>query len=164
MKLYEISDDYLTRVGMLEEHLASGQIDEQMYLDTLDSLDGEFSEKGLNIGKLIKTWEAEDLALKDVQDTKAAQRKTLKNRIDRMKSYLAREMIRTGLKPKDAEIALSLRNSDAVVIDDESKLPADYWVEKHERSPDKNLIKQAIKDGHIVPGAHLETRQNLQIK
>ena len=69
MKLYEISDDYLARVQMLDEHLDSGQIDEQMYLDTLDSLDGEFTEKGLNIGKLIKTWEAEELALKDVQDT-----------------------------------------------------------------------------------------------
>lgn len=164
MKLYEISDDYLSRLEMLEEHLASGQIDEQMYLDTLDSLDGEFSEKGLNIGKLIKIREAERDAVKAVKNKRADVEKSLTASIDRLKAYLVREMVRTGLNPKDAEMALSLRNSDAVVIDDESKLPADYWVEKHERSPDKNLIKQAIKDGHAVPGAHLETRQNLQIK
>lgn len=164
MKLYEISAEYCASVEMLEEHLASGQIDEQMYLDTLDSLDGEFAEKGLNIGKLIKTWEAEEKAIKDVVDTRTAMRKTINTRIDRLKSYLVREMVRTGLTPKDAEMALSLRTSEAVVVDDESALPVDYWVETTSRTPDKTLIKKAIKDGHTVPGARIDKRQNLQIK
>lgn len=164
MKLYEISGEYIANANLLAERLETGLIDEQTYLDTLDSLDGEFAEKGLNIAKLIKTWEAERDAVKAVATARTDAAKAITNRIDRLKAYLVREMERTGLTPKDAEMALSLRPSGVVVIDDENTLPVDYMTVTTSRSPDKNLIKQAIKDGHVVPGAHIETRQNLQIK
>ena len=33
-----------------------------------------------------------------------------------------------------------------------------------ETAPDKVAIKKAIKAGTDIPGAHLETKQNIQIK
>ena len=61
---------------------------------------------------------------------------------------------------------LSYRKSDAVVIEDESRIPPEYMKtpEPPLPKPDKTAIKEAIKGGAEIPGAIIETRQNLQIK
>lgn len=44
----------------------------------------------------------------------------------------------------------------AVVVDDASLLPTEYTTTKVDIVPDKKAIKEAIKEGKTVPGAHLE--------
>lgn len=59
---------------------------------------------------------------------------------------------------------LSYRKSEAVVFTDEEAIPAEYKKEKITISVDKTEIKKALKAWTEVPGAMIETRQNLQIK
>ena len=165
MKLYEISGDYLSALAELDTLQEQGLVTPEIVADTLEGLAGEWSDKALNVAKYIATVEAEAAALKEVEQRKAAQRKVLEGKADGLRRYLLAECQRTGLTPKDAEIAIKLSKSSAVVIDDEAALPDDYKREIPARyEPDKTLIKQAIKDGFPVPGARIEERQNLTIK
>ena len=59
---------------------------------------------------------------------------------------------------------LSYRKSEAVVFTDEEAIPTEFKKEKTTISVDKTEIKKAIKAWTKVPGAMIETRQNLQIK
>lgn len=59
---------------------------------------------------------------------------------------------------------LSYRKSEAVILTNEELIPAEYKKEKLTISIDKTEIKKAIKAGTEVPGAEIETRNNLQIK
>ncbi len=61
---------------------------------------------------------------------------------------------------------LSYRKSEAVKIDDQSKIPFEYirTPEPPAPQPDKTAIKEALKAGQLVPWATIEVRKNLQIK
>ena len=59
---------------------------------------------------------------------------------------------------------LSYRKSEAVIFTDEAAIPSEFKKEKLTISIDKIEIKKAIKAWTEVPGAVIETRQNLQIK
>ena len=59
---------------------------------------------------------------------------------------------------------LSYRKSEAVVFTDEEAIPSEFKKEKLTISVDKTEIKKAIQAWTEVPGAMIETRQNLQIK
>ena len=67
-----------------------------------------------------------------------------------------------GQKFSTGKVAVSYRKSQAVVIPDPEKVPASYYKAKYEI--DKATIKEALKNGEIVPGAVLEERNNIQIK
>ena len=83
---------------------------------------------------------------------------------DRLEGYLCRIIAaRGGKELKGNTNTLRVRPSDAVVILDESAIPADYVVEEvvTTKRVDKARIKKALKAGEEVPGADLEFRDNL---
>ena len=59
---------------------------------------------------------------------------------------------------------LSYRKSEAVVIDNEEIIPAEFKKEKITVSIDKTELKKYLKEWNIVEWARIEERQNLQIK
>jgi hypothetical protein len=65
---------------------------------------------------------------------------------------------------KDATIKVSLRKSVQTIIDDLDQVPKQYKTVKVETTPDKTAIKKAIQEGEIIEGAHLEEKNNLQIR
>lgn len=110
----------------------------------------------------LNAWvEMADKEAKRVTAIKNAYKKTsesLKQRItDAMERYDIKEV-------KDATIKVSLRKSVQTIIDDLDQVPKQYKVVKVETTPDKTAIKKAIQDGEIIEGAHLEEKNNLQIK
>jgi len=58
---------------------------------------------------------------------------------------------------------LSFRKSESVKIDNEELIPNIYVREELVSTVNKKELKQALKNGE-VPGCHIETKQNLQIK
>lgn len=110
----------------------------------------------------LNAWvEMADKEAKRVTAIKNAYKKTaetLKQRItDAMERYDIREV-------KDATIKVSLRKSVQTIIDDLYQVPKQYKTVKVETTPDKTAIKKAIQEGEIIEGAHLEEKNNLQIK
>ena len=91
----------------------------------------------------------------------------LDRRASALRTYLLENMQKCGI----TEIAANdksfrvrvMPGREAVVIDDEASLPADYVRTKTVTEPNKVLIAQAIKDGFEVSGAHLERKPSLKI-
>lgn len=59
---------------------------------------------------------------------------------------------------------LSYRKSEAVVIDNEEIIPAEFKKEKITVSIDKAELKKYLKEWNVIEWARIEERQNLQIK
>ena len=59
---------------------------------------------------------------------------------------------------------LTSRKSQAVEIDDEDALPAEWLALKTISQPDKAAIKEALKAGHPIPGAQLISRRSWRIR
>lgn len=79
--------------------------------------------------------------------------------------YLDENVKSAGYERIDgARVSISFRNSEETVIDNMDELPKEFIKEKVTYSPDKTAIKQAIKAGKEVNGAHIEKKKNLQIK
>lgn len=83
----------------------------------------------------------------------------------RVKEYLKKAMEMTGTeKVQGISASISFRQSEQTVIDNEEELPEEYITVKTTYAPNKTAIKTAIKAGREVPGAHIETVKNLQIR
>ena len=161
--LFEIATAYRA----LAEKLHDTDLPDEVIEDTLEAESGDLVEKLTNIGFVIRNIDAEVAAMKDAEEKIAARRKSKENRIARLKAYALANMLATGkTKIESPYFVISLRNNpESVVIDAESQIPQDYMREIPARfEVDKQLVKQAIKDGYEVPGCHLTRTQSLQIK
>lgn len=71
---------------------------------------------------------------------------------------VANEMIEAGCTSSDFNgVRWSVRNTpQKVVITDEALLPPKYIKEKVSKSPDKTLLKSALKNGSVIQGAYLD--------
>ncbi|MCP9852836.1 siphovirus Gp157 family protein [Synechococcus sp. HJ21-Hayes] len=58
---------------------------------------------------------------------------------------------------------LSSRKAQAVVIDDEEALDPEWLTVTTTSKPDKAAIKEALKAGHLIPGAQLVSRRSWRI-
>ena len=102
-----------------------------------------------------------DAEIKRLMDLKAShERKVVSadKQIDYLLKLFKIEKMQTEINE------LSYRKSEAVIFTDEEAIPAEFKKEKTTISVDKTEIKKAIKAWTEVPGAVIETRQNLQIK
>ena len=77
-------------------------------------------------------------------------------------------LVLTRLQPKATRFSfpnheLSSRKSQAVEIDDEDALPPEWLALKTTSQPDKAAIKEALKAGHLIPGAQLISRRSWRI-
>jgi hypothetical protein len=95
--------------------------------------------------------------------------KTARKRSEWLKQYLQSHMTACGIteiKSDDGtfKATLAAGRDESIEIFDEAQLPIDYMAEKTTVTPDKTLIKKAIKDGFEVPGARLIKKDRLTIK
>jgi hypothetical protein len=74
----------------------------------------------------------------------------------------------TRLKPASTRFSfpnheLTSRKSQAVEIDDEEALAPEWLAITTTSKPDKAAIKEALKAGHLIPGAQLISRRSWRI-
>jgi hypothetical protein len=87
-------------------------------------------------------------------------------RADKLEALLIRVL--TSLSPDDTKFELpshriTSRKSEAVEIDEDAMIPADYCTVKTTRSPNKTSIKQAIRAGVEFPGVRVVERRSWRI-
>lgn len=149
------------------DKLHDSELDEQTIFDTLESMSGELESKATNVGFVIRNLEGMADQIKQAEDAMKNRRQSIDNQVKRLKAYLLANLQTAGIsKVESPYFVLSVRNNpESVVVDAESQIPPDYMREiPATYEPDKNLIKQAIKDGFEVPGCHLTKTQSVQIK
>ena len=130
-------------------------------MQDLDSLQLARDTKVENIALWVKNLKADAEAYKREKDSFAQKERFAKNKADRLVAYLQEAL--AGEKFKTDRVTISYRKSESVEVDDPSILPQMFFKEQ-EPKIDKAGIKESIKAGTLVAGAHLVEKQNLQIK
>ena len=159
--LYELTNNYETVLNMLYDEDA----DEQMILDTLESIEGDIEDKADNYAKIIKELEAK----KDARNAEAKRltdsAKVFENRIKALKSNLYNSMKAIG-KSKFSTNLFSFniaKNGGKQSLTIDGEVPEEYTKTIVENDTDK--IRQALEDGKNLTFAHLEPRgESLRIK
>jgi hypothetical protein len=81
----------------------------------------------------------------------------------RLEDYVLRVLReRDGQPLKGRNVTLSVRHSEALIVDDPEAVPAEWKRTTVTVDVPKDPIKKAIKAGQEVPGAHIEHRESLQ--
>lgn len=129
-------------------------------IEAMDALQMERSEKIEGVSLWVKDLDAEAKAIREEEKKLAERRRANENKIESLEKYLVWAL--NGEKFSTPRVSVSYRKSQAVVIADPEKVPAAWYKAKYEI--DRATIKEALKNGEIVPGAVLEERSNIQIK
>lgn len=157
--LYNLTNDYQRVLEMAE------QLDEELFKDTLESLNDEIEVKAENTAKVIKELEGQvDVLAKEIQ--RLNERKTtLNNNVTRLKLYLQDEMEKVGkTKIKGKLFNIGIQNNPvAVYVTDEEKLPKVFFEEQKPKL-NKTLLKNELKAGSVVEGAELRQGRSLRIR
>lgn len=162
MKLYEIPEEYRKVLEGVQVDEETGEI---LGTDALVEFAGDLNETIKNTGLYLFELDSEAQQI-DAQIKRLKARKDdMKRRADTLKNLMLDAMTSTGLtKVSDPLVTVYLRKSTATIVDEMDILPKDLLRVKVETSPDLVAIGKKLKAGEVVPGAHLEERQNVNIK
>jgi len=151
----------------LAEKLHDLDLDDQTIADTLEGESGDLIEKGKNVAAVFRNLESDAKQIKEAEQQLAERRKSIEKRAESLKQYLKTNMELSGIQKIECPwfVITLAQNPEAVTVDDETMIPRDYFKEiPASYQLDKSLVKQAIKDGFEVPGAHLSRGSSLRIK
>lgn len=116
----------------------------------------------------VRNLESSAEQMKAAEAEIAKRRKAVEARANNVRKYLLDNMTRCGItKIESPYFNLAIRdNPESVVIDSEAEIPSEFLnqPETTPPTPDKKAIKDAIKAGNEVAGAHLERSKRLEIK
>lgn len=156
--LYEMTGVAMELYAMFE----NDEIDEQVMNDTLEGIGVE--GKLEDYCKVIRQLEADAFVFKTEKLRLAERQSKAEKSVERLKNAISMYLTAKGSKSEKAGIFdISLRKSESVVIDDIYKVDEQY-VTYQEPKPDRTAIKKAINSGAKIEGAHIEIKQNVNIK
>lgn len=156
--LYEMT----VNASKLYDLLLMGEIDEQTFNDTLESIGAD--EKINSYCEIINQFKADMKSLKDEINRLTERKNNCENAIERMKSALDEFMKASGkTKEKTDKFTIFYRDTQSVNILDENKLPDEYLTPQPPKI-DKKAISAAIKGGEKVAGAELVTKSSINIR
>ena len=153
MKLYEIKAEI--------EACIDEETGEILDYEKLDGLQIERDKKIENIVFAIENTENDILGLKEQEEIFKARRKAAEKRRDSLKGYLSYAL--QGQKFETVRAKVTFRKSEAIIVEDEAKVPKEYWTEKVTEGIDLMAVKAALKAGKSVSGTRIEERYNPQI-
>jgi len=162
MKLYEIKDAYLRLLEM--------DLDEETLKDTLESLDFDLEEKADNIACIVKSLEIEAEAITEEAKKLMMRARTKQQKAESLKEYLFMTFKSVGKDNLEtARNVLKIKkNPSSVQLDDDFETVAlnyNYYMNKKTvATPDKEKIKEDLKNGVIIKGAKLIQSERLEIK
>jgi len=159
MTLYEMN----AAQKELYELITSGEIDGEVYADTLE---------GIGIAEKIEGYcVVENELAGDLQKIESeierlnAKKSAIENNIKRLRARLGDCLFSMDTTKFNAgTYTVYRRETQQVVIDDLQKIPAEFMKTKVSETPNKTLIKERIKAGKEIAGAHLQANQSITIK
>lgn len=158
MTIYELTEQAAQLYALLE----SGEIDEEVFNDTLDAMGAE--EKLKNCCYIIKQLEADAKTLKEEKEKLDAKQKTAENGAKRLRAKVLEFMNITNTKKTKVDIfTLNVVETKSVNITDESKIPAIFLIEQPPKI-DKTAIKKALAEGEVVTGAEIQINEGVRLK
>lgn len=159
MKLYELTENYLRVLELAEE------MEPELLMDTLESIQESIEDKAENTAKLIKSLEADVKAIKEEEKRLADRRKALEKKIENIKDYLREQLELAGIdKVKRPTITVSIQNNPpSVRVVNEELIPSHFMIPQPPKL-DKKGILEKLKNGEKVPGVELAQGRSLRIR
>lgn len=174
MNLYKINNelDTLLRIACTGEAIEGyegfytddGQADMDAIERRVQALYGRIDDLIEDTARLAQNLAAEAVMLKAEEERLAARRKAAEGRLEWVRGRLSRLVGEQNWDSPKSSLKLVFRTSEALIVDDESKVSSEYARVKTIVSVDKAAAKKAIKEGLDVPGCHIEKRRCLTIK
>jgi predicted nuclease with TOPRIM domain len=159
MKLYELAQNYAHLMELAEE------MESDALVDTLESLQDEIEEKAENIAKFIKNLEADAKIIKEEEQRLAERRRSIENKVTRLKEYLQEQLEVAGLqKVKRPTITVAIQNNPpSVEIADEKLIPSEFMIPQAPKI-DKKAILERLKNGEEISGCVLKQTKGVRIR
>ena len=161
--LYEITE----RFRNIAELLDNPEIPEEVLIDALDSIEGEFEDKATNIVRFMKSIEGDCKIIKEEEQRLASRRKALEAKSARMKQYLEDSMKlinKTKFKTPFYSFNISA-NPKSIEILDEAIIPEKYKSYETICKIDKKAILSDMKENNIeVEGVKVNQTSSLKIR
>lgn len=163
------TNEIIKSIAYINAKRDNGEIDEDIWRDTLESIDGELEDKLDAMEHVMEGYE-NDLAVLQKEEERLKEvvknKKATENRIKSLKGFMAYFLEQSGKKKVATDNHIySIRNLKASVETNDD-LPDEYIVEhtKVERKPDKNRLYKELKSGAEIPGAWLKPNRKAVIK
>lgn len=152
--LYKLNEAWQELANMLYQD----DVDEQMILDTLESIEGDIEDMADNYAYIIAEIKNDANACKAEKTRLEKRQKVLENRENRLKSYLADVMRNTGKTNFKTQLHTFRiqKNGGKRALSIDGEVPPEYTRTIIENDTDK--IRQALEEGKILPFAHLEAQ------
>ena len=168
MTLYELTEQYKE----LESLLADGEIDADVFFDTIEGLEGEIDDKIDATCSIIKNKLAEADAIHAESEALAERYRSRKKEAQRISERLSSLMLRVGKdKYESPRHAIKFNKGEKVEFTDEDALIAymqenhpELVTEKTEISINKNDVKRLISNGEELPHTEIVKTLNISIK
>lgn len=158
MNLYEITQATQQLLEMLEE----GEIPEEAYNDTVESLGAEGAIE--DCIKAIRNSLAEAEAFKAEAERLTEKRRKAEDKAEWLKKLILDYMKVTDTKKAEAGLfAVSRRATKSCELYDETQIPIVYLIPQPSKI-DKKTILAKLKEGEHIPGAKLKESESLMIK
>lgn len=161
LKMFDIDQMYRDALDAARARIGDDGVIPDDWDDFLTAIEGERDTKACNIAVIIIERNAESDALKEQAKRLLTRARVIDNETDRIKNWLSR-FIKVGEKVKNSIVSISWRKSSSVVVDDETKLPESAFRVIREVS--KTAVKEMIERGEEISGAHIEIKQNIQVR
>lgn len=161
MNLYELEGNLLHVVELAN---SAKPEDQQLFADTIESLQDSIADKAIGYGKVINQLVADKKQLTEKIIHDQDRKRILSNNISRLKLALQHGMETAGKdKIKDIDLSIWIQNNQpSVAVTDDKLIPGEFT--EIEKKLNKTAIKQALNDGEEVPGAKLVQTRSIRIK
>jgi len=164
LSLFAIAGEYRQQLDQLEQL----GLDEATFNNTLESISGDIEEKSINVAMFVRNLEASADAIEMQVQAMNERAAAIRKKADHVRDYLRANMEHAKLQKIESPFfVLSIRkNPPSVIIDDEKQIPPSFLTTPEPPQPrlDKTKVKDALKAGQVVPGAHLEQKTRLEIR
>ena len=157
--LYELTNQYQQLLELESE------IDEQTFIDTLQSIDEAIEDKAENLAKVIKEIESTVSVITNEISRLQSKKQALNNRVANLKTYLQGEMEKVNkTKVKGALFTVNIQNNPpSLKVENTDKIPKGFYIEQ-EPTLDKKALKEAVKNGEVIEGVALVQTQSVRIR
>lgn len=160
MKLYELTDERLKLLEMLEDE----DVSEEAIMETLELNFLDIKDKFDGYGKILRQMQADREMLKAEKMRLAAKEKAVDNGIERLRNYMLNAMLlmdETKVKTELFTVSVTTRVKPVVTIEPRL-LPEQF--KKVEYKADNKEIEEYLKAGNEVDWAHLEQVKGLTVR
>lgn len=157
--LYNLTNQYQQLLELESE------IDEQTFIDTLQSIDEAIDDKAENLAKVIKEIESTVSVITNEISRLQSKKQALNNRVSNLKTYLQGEMEKVNkTKVKGALFTVNIQNNPpSLKVENANKIPKSFYIEQ-EPTLDKKALKEAVKNGEVIEGVALVQTQSVRIR